>query len=150
MVSQDSKGNKTYGEFNRYDFLEQDEAGEWYWNDQFLFSTDTSAPLANNRERMWEETISLFSAGCFGNPQEAETLIALWTKLELLHYPGAGDTRAYLEERLEQAQAMAMQQQAGIGAAATMSGPVMPDLEQAVSAVDQQAEADAMQAVFGR
>ena len=154
VVSQDSKGNKTYSEFNRYDFLERDEAGEWYWNDQFLFSTDTSAPLANNRERMWEETISLFSAGCFGNPQEAETLIALWTKLELLHYPGAGDTRAYLEERLEQA--MAMQQQAGISAAAAMPGPVvdgqrpaMTGIEQAVSAVDQQAEADAMQAVFG-
>lgn len=112
VVSQDSKGNKTYGAFNRYDFLARDEAGAWYWNDQFLFSTDTSAPLANNRERMWEETISLFTAGCFGNPQEPETLIALWTKLELLHYPGAGDTRSWLEDRLEAARAMAAREQA--------------------------------------
>jgi len=163
VVSQDSKGNRTYGEFNRYDFLEQDEAGEWYWNDQFLFSTDTSAPLANNRERMWEETVSLFSAGCFGNPQEAETLIALWTKLELLHYPGAGDTRAYLEERLEQVRQAAMQQQgSGITAAGTgrwTAGPMMvpganggPEqiTEQAAAAIDQQAKNDAMSAVFGQ
>ena len=115
VVSQDSKGNTTYAEFNKWDFLERDADGVYYWNTDFLFSTDTSAPLAANRERMWQETINLFSAGCFGNPQELETLVALWTKLELLHYPGAGDTRDYLEEKLQQqmaAQQQAMQQQA--------------------------------------
>ena len=160
VVSQDSKGNTAYGEFNRYDFLERDEAGEWYWNDHFLFSTDTSAPLANNRERMWEETISLFSAGCFGNPQDTETLIALWTKLELLHYPGAGDTRAYLEERAEQERAMA-----GIGAAgvqgpgempvpvgpAAMQGPgVAESAQQVMAEADDAARRDAMRTVFGQ
>ena len=156
VVSQDSKGNKTYGEFNRYDFLERDEAGEWYWNDQFLFSTDTSAPLANNRERMWEETISLFSAGCFGNPQEAETLIALWTKLELLHYPGAGDTRSYLEERLEQAKAMAMAQEQAMAAQAAAlpvngsPGGTVPLDAPSAEEVEEQARQDAMAAVFGR
>lgn len=171
VVSQDSKGNKTYGEFNRWDFLEQDETGEWYWNDQFLFSTDTSAPLANNRERMWEETISLFTAGCFGNPQEAETLIALWTKLELLHYPGAGDTRSYLEERLEQAKAAAMAAQQAAQAAVPVNGspggavplftgrrPVLglrpPEAAERLGGpsteeVEEQAKADAMAAVFG-
>lgn len=153
VVSQDSKGNKTYSEFNRYDFLEQDDAGEWFWNDQFLFSTDTSAPLANNRERMWEETIYLFSAGCFGNPQEAETLIALWTKLELLHYPGAGDTRSYLEERLEQQMAMAKQQQMAAmqqQASAAMPGRAGPSMDQAAAAVEEQAKQDAMRTVFGQ
>lgn len=161
VVSQDSKGNKTYGEFNRYDFLEQDEAGEWYWNDQFLFSTDTSAPLANNRERMWEETVSLFSVGCFGNPQELETLIALWTKLELLHYPGAGDTRKYLEEKMEQARAMAMQaavtvpgagaaRPQGSGGAAQAPGGQPMDTAAMAQSVDEQARQDAMAAVFGR
>ena len=37
VVSYDIHGNAQYDEFNRYDFLEQDEAGEWCWNDQFLF-----------------------------------------------------------------------------------------------------------------
>ena len=151
VVSQDSKGNKTYGEFDRYDFLERDGDGEWYWNDQFLFSTDTSAPLANNRERMWEETISLFTAGCFGNPQEAETLIALWTKLELLHYPGAGDTRSWLEEKVEAAKAMDAQQQmmarAAAGPVNGSPGGAVPLGGPSTEEVEEQAKADAMQAV---
>lgn len=150
VVSQDSKGNTTYDEFNRYDFLEQDADGQWYWNDQFLFSTDVSAPLANNRERMWQETISLFSAGCFGDPAQLETLIALWTKMELLHYPGAGDTRAYLEEKLQAQQAqmqrqMAMQQ-AQLQAQQAAGGQIPADV---AAGVEEQARQDAMQTVMG-
>ena len=49
--------------------------------------------------------------GAFGDPQSLRTLILFWTKMELLHYPGAGETRAYLEEELQQQAAQAMQQQ---------------------------------------
>lgn len=111
VVSRDIHGNPQYNTFNRYDFLEQDEAGEWYWNDQFLFSCDTSAPLASNREAMWQETRMNLQTGAFGDPQSLRTLILFWTKMELLHYPGAGETRAYLEEELQQQAAQAMQQQ---------------------------------------
>ena len=45
-----SRGETEYQEFDRYDFLERDEDGSYWWNDQFLFSCDTSAPLASNRE----------------------------------------------------------------------------------------------------
>ena len=88
---------------------------------------------------MWQETIQLFSAGCFGNPQELETLIALWTKLEMLHYPGAGDTRGYLEEKLEQQRAMmaqqqAMQQQAMVQQQAAGQGGVPQELMAAIDA----------------
>lgn len=104
IVARDGDGNTVYEEFCRYDFLKQDEDGSYYWNDQFLFSTDTSAPLANNRERMWQETLQLFQAGTFGNPTEPDTLVALWTKLELLHYPGAKDTKAFMERKREKEQ----------------------------------------------
>ena len=150
VVSQDSKGNKTYGEFDRYDFLERDGDGEWYWNDQFLFSTDTSAPLANNRERMWEETVSLFSAGCFGDPRDPEALIALWTKLELLHYPGAGDTRSWLEERLAASGAAAVGRPAVGQSAMTAPGAAAEPQALALAEVEEQARQDAMAAVFGR
>lgn len=147
VVSRDSRGRPVYDQFDRYDFLERDGNGAWYWNDQFLFSTDTSAPLANNREQMWQETVSLFSAGCFGAPTEPDTLVALWTKLELLHYPGAADTRRYLEEKLETQQAQAAQAQQA-QAAATMGPP--GGVEEAVaSGVEAQAREDAMAAVFG-
>lgn len=104
VVSNDIHGNTRYDTFNRYDFLEQDAAGEWCWNDQFLFSCDTSAPLASNREAMWQETRMNLQTGAFGDPAQLQTLILFWTKMELLHYPGAGETRAYLEEELRRQQ----------------------------------------------
>lgn len=104
VTSRDMDGNTVYEEFNRWDFLEQDAAGEWYWNDQFLFSCDTTAPLANNREAMWQETRQNLQSGAFGDPTDLSTLILFWTKMELLHYPGAGETKSYLERRLQQRQ----------------------------------------------
>ena len=50
VLARDMNGDTVYEEFNRYDFLEQDKTGEWYWNDQFLFSCDTTAPLAKDRK----------------------------------------------------------------------------------------------------
>ena len=129
VVSSDIHGNTQYQSFNRYDFLERDEAGEWWWNDQFLFSCDTSAPLASNREAMWQETRMNLQSGAFGDPTQLQTLILFWTKMELLHYPGAGETRAYLEEEMKRQQAqqqmmaqMAAQQAAARGALASSRG----------------------------
>lgn len=110
VVATDEKGEIRDEVFNRYDFLEVDEAGEYWWNDLFLFSCDTSAPLANNREQMWENTTAQLQAGCFGDPTKTETLILYWTKMELLHYPGAAETKKYLAERLAEEKAALEQQ----------------------------------------
>ena len=107
VVYQDGHGNTVYDEFNKWDFLECDEDGNFWWNDQFLFSCDETAPLAGNRERLWQETTSYFSAGAFGDPTQTSTLIEYWQKMELLHYPGAGETRKNLQEKLEQEQQQA-------------------------------------------
>ncbi len=101
VVTEGIHGEPVYEEFNRYDFLEQDAAGEWYWNDQFLFSCDSTAPLAANRQAMWQETLNNLRSGAYGDPGQTETLLLYWTKMEALHYPGAGETKRYLEERLE-------------------------------------------------
>lgn len=146
ITGTDERGKTTYAEFNRYDFLEQDENGEWYWNDQFLFATDVSAPLANNREAMWENCTAHLQAGAYGDPRELDTLILYWTKLELLHYPGAADTRAYLERKLEQQkqeQAQMMQMQAQQQAQQQQQMQVPPELMQQI---DRRARRDAMAA----
>jgi hypothetical protein len=116
VVATDVRGNSKYEAFRRYDFLERDDAGEYYWNDNFLFSTDTAATLANNRETMWQETRNNLQTGAFGNPQDINTLILFWTKMELLHYPGAADTKNYMlmqqqqqQQMMDQAQAQMMQ-----------------------------------------
>ena len=107
----DNEGRTVYEEISRYDFLKQDEDGQYYWDDQFLFSCDTSAPLASNREAMWQETRMNLQTGAFGDPASTETLILFWAKMEQLHYPGAAETKSYLEDRLRREQAQAAQAQ---------------------------------------
>lgn len=99
VVSADLSGGTVYSSFNRYDFLERDAAGDWCWNDRFLFSCDASAPLAGHREALWQETRMNLQTGAFGDPGELDTLILFWTKMRGLHYPLAEDTLAYLKER---------------------------------------------------
>ena len=117
VVIRDQQNHPTYRKIDRYDFLKQDAAGEWYWNDDFLFSTDEAQPLANNRTQMWQETILAFSQGLFGNPAEPDAQILVWTKLEELHYPLAGQTKDFLIEKQEQMMA---------AIAASQQGPEVP------------------------
>lgn len=128
VASRDLEGNTIYEEFNRYDFLEQDEAGEWYWNDQFLFSCDVTAPLASNRDAMWQETRQNLQSGAFGDPTDPETLILFWTKMEMLHYPGAGETKRFLEEKLQKQQEA--EQQAQMAQMAGAQQGMNPDMGQ--------------------
>ena len=115
--SRDAHGKAVYREFNKWDFLARDDDGEWCWNDDFLFSCDTATPLANNREAMWQETRGNLQAGAFGDPTQLDTLIMFWEKMQLLHYPGAGETLRYLED-IKQRQEEAAAQQAAQQAAA--------------------------------
>nr|DAR18658.1 MAG TPA: Portal protein [Bacteriophage sp.] len=102
IVRTGANGENIYDQFNRLDFLERDEDGNWHWIDDFLFSTDTAATLSQNRQAMWQETTSNLQSGAFGDPTQLQTLILYWSKMERLGYPDAGSTRKYLEEQLEQ------------------------------------------------
>jgi hypothetical protein len=104
VMSKDMKGNAQYTVFSKWDFLEVDSTGTYWWNDQFIFSCDPTTALASDREAMWQETRMNLSSGTFGNPQEYATLILFWSKMEELHYPGAGDTKKWLEERAAEAE----------------------------------------------
>ncbi|MGI5874033.1 MAG: hypothetical protein ACOX8R_05165 [Bacillota bacterium] len=101
VTSRNVNGDVRYDAFDRYDFLERDESGEWYWNDAFLFSCDTSASLAANREQMWQETRLNLQQGAFGDPADVDTLILFWDKMARLHYPCAEETKRYLQEQKE-------------------------------------------------
>ena len=107
----DKLGNDVYRKWNKWDFLEQDDAGEWYWNDRFLFSTDNTGNLSQNREALWQETRSNFESGAFGNPQELTTLIMYWTMMKGLHYPIAATVLRNLEEQQQKQEEMMQQQQ---------------------------------------
>lgn len=114
------EGETDYEEFNPYEFLEIDDAGELYWNDEFIFSCDDASGLAANREAMWRECTAQMQSGAFGNPTELSALIIYWAMMEDLHYPGAGNTKKLLQEQQNkqmQQQAIMMQMQAAQGQA---------------------------------
>ena len=115
MTFKDTDGTPQYGMFDKMQFLKFDEAGEPYWDDEFLFSVDQTAPLAGNREALWQEARGNLEKGCFGNPQDYQTLVMFWTIMEGLHYPLATEIKQQMQRRLEEQQMMqqqAMQMQA--------------------------------------
>lgn len=101
-LTEKGNGEQEYKLFSKYDFLDKDEAGQWYYNVNYLFATDSSSSLAGNREAMWQETRMNLKEGAFGNPQDTETLLLFWQIMETLHYPNAGKVKKQLEEKLAQ------------------------------------------------
>lgn len=69
-------------------------------------------------------------SGAFGDPTQTDTLILFWGKMEELHYPGAGTTKKFLEEKQEREQqakqAMAAIRTAGAGAGGMGGLPTNP------------------------
>lgn len=118
-------GDVEYRVFDRHDFLYQDEAGQWRYNTDFLFSTDDTTPLASDRQAMWKEARMNFEGGAMGNPAELTTLLRFWEQMEKLHYPLAGDMVKSLREEQEQQAAMAAMQQ-GLTGVAPMESNAIP------------------------
>lgn len=98
----DSTGRLQNATFNRYDFLEQDENGEYYYNANYLFSTDVTGDIDQNREALWAENRLNFQNGCYGNPQDLETLLIFWQQMEKHHYPDARDMVERIRARIEE------------------------------------------------
>lgn len=82
-------------EFNRYAFIERDDAGEYYYNDEYLFGADTASDLEQFKQYHWEQSMNLFRIGAFGDPNSIQARLTYWRNLERAHYPYA---RAMVEE----------------------------------------------------
>lgn len=107
---QDSRGQLQYGIFDKRLFLEEDKNGNYYYDDEFIFSVDVSATLANDRKAMWEETRLNFTSGAYGDPTDINTIVMFWQMMDSLHYPGAQQALQFASERAAQQQQMAQQQ----------------------------------------
>ncbi|MDR1328915.1 MAG: hypothetical protein LBK23_04875 [Oscillospiraceae bacterium] len=123
VVSRDESGDEMYKTFSRYLFLRPDGTlgpdgkPNFEWNDDFLFSCDADASLANNREARWSDMFNFYSAGTFGNPQDPFSQLLFWQEMRELHYPGAERMVTALRQRMEQLQqqqAAQQQQQAAM------------------------------------
>ena len=87
----DAQGNLQNYLFNRYDFIERDEAGEYYYNDQYLFRTDATIDIEKSRELLWQENRQNFQSGAYGDPSLPQTQLIFWQNMEKAHYPWAND-----------------------------------------------------------
>lgn len=106
-MTKDFYGRKVYGKFSRYDFLKVDAAGAYYYEDQFLFSTDDATGLANNRQALWQEARANYQQGAFGEVGTPESLVLYWSFLEQQHYPAAAQMKKIAQELLADQQALA-------------------------------------------
>ena len=109
---QNEDGTYEFAHFNRYDFLKKDDAGEWYWNDEFIFETDTTSTIMTNREAMWNAADVKYQAGAFGPIGDLESLVLYWEFMAKANYPNAGEILSNLQDRLQRQQELQAQQQA--------------------------------------
>ena len=111
IISTDSNGTANYDEIDRHEFLKIDSAGEFYWDDEFLFETDPTSTLMQNREALWNQTDMKLQSGAFGPVGDLETARAYWTIQKANGYPNAAIILNIIEQRIKEQQEMAMQAQ---------------------------------------
>ena len=111
IISTDSNGAANYDEIDRHEFLKIDSAGEFYWDDEFLFETDPTSTLMQNREALWNQTDLKLQSGAFGPVGDLETARAYWTIQKANGYPNAAIILNIIEQRIKEQQEMAQQAQ---------------------------------------
>ena len=108
----DALGKVQNIDFNRHAFIERDEAGEYYYNDEYLFGADTASDREQFKQYHWEQSLNLFKMGAFGDPASAQARVTYWRNLERSGYPYARamveESEAQLEDEIAQ-----LQQQVG-------------------------------------
>lgn len=116
FIRQNTDGSDDWGDFDKYQFLLQDAAGEWYYCTDFIFNSDSGQGIPNDKIWLYEQILALYQA-------QAIDLTMLWTILEQLKFPSAAMILAQIKQRQEEAeeaeqmaQEQMMQQQAMTGA----------------------------------
>lgn len=107
----DSFGRWQNINFRRHDFVERDEAGNYYYNDQFLFAADASVDIDKSRDFIWQENLKNFQLGAFGDPASAEAQLIYWQNNEAAGYPFAHDNVERIKDVIKTQQQIAAQQQ---------------------------------------
>lgn len=107
----DAEGRWQNITFNRYDFIERDEAGDYYYNDEYLFSADATVDLEMSRATIWQENRQNYQSGAYGDPALPQTQLIFWLNMDKAHYPFARDNVERIREEIRRQQEMAMMQQ---------------------------------------
>ena len=104
-----TKGEQNFDILDKKDFIKQDSAGEYYWNDEFMFETDPTSTMMANREAMWQQIDMKLQSGAFGQLGSLETMRLYWSLMEKNHYPNAGDVLSQIDMMMQEQQMMQAQ-----------------------------------------
>ena len=133
VTTMDASGQAMHDMIDRHEFLKMDAAGEFYWNDEFIFDTDPTSTLMANREAMWNQTDLKLQSQAFGPLGDLETLKTYWTFMKANGYPNAGLALDSILERIqtiEEQQQMQEQMQAEQAMAAQTPGNLVQGIPQ--------------------
>lgn len=84
--------------WSKYMFLAKSKDGQYYYRDDFSFSSDPAAVISPDRMTMWQETVNKFTLGMFGDATNTNTLKAVWHILEQQGYPLANEAIAAIQD----------------------------------------------------
>jgi len=108
-----AQGEQQFDVLDKRDFIKQDSAGQYYWNDEFMFETDPTSTMMSNREAMWQQLDMKLQSGAFGPLGEPNTMRLYWSMMEKHHYPNAGDILSQIEMQMQEQQQMQAQMMMG-------------------------------------
>lgn len=102
VAYRDTFGRVQETRFSRYDFLLLDENNRWYYDDEYMFSTDASEDIAGDRFTLWQENRVNFEKGAYGDPQDPKVQLVFWLNQQKAHYPFAQENVDRLRELIEE------------------------------------------------
>ena len=94
----DTFGRMHFSEFNRYDFIEQDKNGRYYYDDSYLFTVDINADDQYQSEALWEINLTNLERGTLGDKNSPATLLRYWQLQDKAHFPYARENVEYFQD----------------------------------------------------
>ena len=96
----DTFGRIHFTEFNRYDFIEQDKNGNYYYDDSYLFTVDNNANTQYEIEALWETNLQNLERGTLGDKNDPMALMRYWQLQDKAHFPHARENVEYFQDIL--------------------------------------------------
>lgn len=87
--------------FDKRDFIQMNDAGEYYYFDKLVFSVDTDLFEEYQREAIWERNLENLKSGTLGDPENPATLLRYWQFQQKAHYPNAKENVEYFKKIVE-------------------------------------------------
>ena len=101
LIYKDDFGQIRDQRFDKRDFIEMDDKGEYYYFDRLVFSVDTDLFEEYQREAIWERNLENLKSGTLGNPENPATLLRYWQFQQRAHYPNAKENVEYFKKIVE-------------------------------------------------